>query len=199
MKFLIASKNKKKINEMERILNPLGIQVVTETDLGIKIPEVDETGATFLENAILKAQSACESSGLPAIADDSGLCVDALDGAPGVYSARFAGDNATDDDNNALLIEKLKNVSKEQRTARFVSSIAVIFPNGDKITSYGECTGEIAFTPSGSNGFGYDPYFYVNNMSFAQMDSAQKDKVSHRGNALRELETKLKEYLNVNQ
>lgn len=199
MKFIIASKNKKKIAEMERILNPLGIQVVTETDLGIKIPEVEETGETFLQNAILKAESACENSGLPAIADDSGLCVDALDGAPGVYSARFAGEDATDDENNALLMEKLDGLNIEQRGARFVSSIAVIFPNGDKVTAYGECKGEIGFEPSGTNGFGYDPYFYVDGMSFAQMDAEQKDKVSHRGNALRELETKLKEYLDVNK
>ena len=199
MRFIIASKNKKKIAEMERILNPLGIDVVTEQDLGIKIPEVDETGETFLENAILKAESACSNSGLPAIADDSGLCVDALDGAPGVYSARFAGENATDDDNNSLLIEKLGGLEKEKRTAKFVSSIAVVFPNGDRVTAYGECKGIIGFEPAGSNGFGYDPYFYVGEISFAQMDATQKDKVSHRGNALRELETKLKEYLNANK
>ncbi len=199
MKFIIASKNKKKIAEMERILNPLGIQVVTELDLGIKIPEVDETGETFLDNAVLKAESACANSGLPAIADDSGLCVDALGGAPGVYSARFAGEDATDDDNNALLIEKLKGIEKEQRSAQFVSSIAVIFPNGDKVTAYGECKGEIGFVPAGTNGFGYDPYFYVEEISFAQMNASQKDKVSHRGNALRELEKKLKEYLDVNK
>ncbi|MBQ7128744.1 MAG: XTP/dITP diphosphatase [Clostridia bacterium] len=199
MKFIIASKNKKKISELERILTPLGIKAVTENDLNIKIPEVEETGTTFQENAFLKANSACKTSGLPAIADDSGLCVDSLNGAPGIYSSRFSGDSATDENNNALLIEKLKNISKEKRTAKFCCAISVVFPNGDEIKCFGECKGLIGFEPSGQNGFGYDPYFYVGDKSFASLSADEKDKISHRGNALRELKIKLKEYLDADK
>ena len=197
MKFIIASKNKNKIKELERILNPLGIQAVTEDELNIKIPEVEETGTTFSENAFLKANSACKTSGLPAIADDSGLCVDALDGAPGVYSSRFSGENADAKSNNALLIEKIKDVGKEKRTAKFCCSISVVFPNGDEIKCFGECKGYIGFEAKGTNGFGYDPYFYVGDKSFAELSADEKDKISHRGNALRELKIKLKEYLDA--
>ena len=197
MKFIIASKNKNKIKELERILNPLGIQAVTEDELNIKIPEVEETGTTFSENAFLKANSACKTSGLPAIADDSGLCVDALDGAPGVYSSRFSGENADAKSNNALLIEKLKDVGEEKRTAKFCCSISVVFPNGDEIKCFGECKGYIGFEAKGTNGFGYDPYFYVGDKSFAELSADEKDKISHRGNALRELKIKLKEYLDA--
>lgn len=197
MKFIIASKNKNKIKELERILNPLGIQAVTEDELNIKIPEVEETGTTFSENAFLKANSACKTSGLPAIADDSGLCVDALDGAPGVYSSRFSGENADAKSNNALLIEKLKDVGIEKRNAKFCCSISVVFPDGDEIKCFGECKGYIGFEAKGTNGFGYDPYFYVGNKSFAELSADEKDKISHRGNALRELKIKLKEYLDA--
>ena len=199
MKFIIASKNRKKIAELERILNPLGITAVNEDDLNISIPDVDETGETFAQNAFLKAESACKVSGLPAIADDSGLCVDALDGAPGIYSARFSGDDATDDKNNGLLIEKLKNVEMKDRTAKFCSAISVVFPNGDEVKCFGECKGYIGFEPSGNGGFGYDPYFYVGEKSFAQLSAEEKDAISHRGNALRELKVKLKEYLDDNK
>ncbi len=199
MKFIIASKNKKKIAELERILNPLGITAVNEDDLNISIPEVDETGETFAQNAFLKAESACKVSGLPAIADDSGLCVDALNGEPGIYSARYSGDDATDDKNNELLIEKLKNVEMKDRTAKFCSAISVVFPNGDEVKCFGECKGYIGFEPSGNGGFGYDPYFYVGEKSFAQLSAEEKDAISHRGNALRELKVKLKEYLDDNK
>ncbi len=199
MKFIIASKNKNKIAELERILIPLGIQAVCETDLNISIPDVDETGETFEENAYLKAKSACDVSGLPAIADDSGLCVDALDDAPGIYSARYSGVDATDDKNNELLIKNLEKVELENRTAKFCCAISVVFPNGDQIKCYGDCKGYIGFEPSGNGGFGYDPYFYVGDKSFAELSAEEKDKVSHRGNALRELKVKLKEYLNDNK
>lgn len=199
MKFIIASKNKKKIKELERILNPLGIEAVCESDLNITIPEVEETGSTFAENAHLKAASACTASGLPAIADDSGLCVDALNGEPGIFSARYSGENATDAKNNALLIEKLKEVPKDKRTAKFCCAISVVFPNNDEIKCFGECKGLIGFEPMGDGGFGYDPYFYVDGKSFAALTAQEKDAISHRGNALRELQIKLKEYLNVNK
>ncbi|MBQ5591120.1 MAG: XTP/dITP diphosphatase [Clostridia bacterium] len=199
MKFIIASKNRKKIAELERILNPLGIFAVTEEELGISIPEVEETGSTFAQNAFIKAFSACQASGLPAIADDSGLCVDALNGAPGVYSARYSGEDATDKKNNELLIKNLENIEKNDRTAKFCCAISVVFPNDDKIECYGECCGIIGFQPSGNGGFGYDPYFYVGEKSFADLSANEKDEISHRGNALRELKTKLKEYLDANK
>lgn len=199
MKFIIASKNKKKIAELERILNPLGITAVTENELNISIPEVEETGTTFAENAFLKANSACKTSGLPAIADDSGLCVDALNGEPGVYSARYSGEDATDKKNNALLIKNLENVSENDRTAKFCCAICVVFPNGDKVECFGECKGKIGFVPMGDGGFGYDPYFYVDGKSFASLSAEEKDKISHRGNALRQLKVKLKEYLDDNK
>ena len=199
MKFIIASKNKKKIAELERILNPLGITAVTENELNISIPEVEETGTTFAENAFLKANSACKASGLPAIADDSGLCVDALNGEPGVYSARYSGEDATDKKNNDLLIKNLENVSENDRTAKFCCAISVVFPNGDKVEWCGECKGKIGFEPMGDGGFGYDPYFYVDGKSFASLSAEEKDKISHRGNALRQLKVKLKEYLDDNK
>lgn len=199
MKFIIASKNKKKIDELSRILNSIGVEAVTEQELGITIPEVEETGATFFENAYLKAKSACEASGLPAIADDSGLCVDALNGAPGIYSSRYSGENANAKSNNALLIKNLKNVPIENRKAHFTCSICVLFPNGDKIECEEICKGVIGFNPLGEGGFGYDPYFYVNKKSFAQLSKEEKDKISHRGKALRSLKSKLKEYLDDNK
>lgn len=199
MEFIIASKNRKKINEIERILNSIGVKAVTEEDLNISIPEVEENGKTFAENAYLKAKSACEASGLPAIADDSGLCVDALNGAPGIYSARYSGENANSEKNNRLLIKNMKNIPDEKRTAHFTCSICVLFPNSDTVLCEENCDGKIGFEPLGENGFGYDPYFYVDGKSFAQLSDSEKDKISHRGKALRTLKQKLKEYLDVNE
>lgn len=199
MEFIIASKNRKKINEIERILSSIGVKAVTEEDLNISIPEVEENGKTFAENAYLKAKSACEASGLPAIADDSGLCVDALNGAPGIFSARYSGENANSEKNNRLLIKNMINIPDEKRTAHFTCSICVLFPNSDTVLCEENCDGKIGFEPSGENGFGYDPYFYVNGKSFAQLSDSEKDKISHRGKALRTLKQKLKEYLDVNE
>lgn len=195
MQFILASKNRKKLEEMNRILTPLGVEVVNETALGIVLPDVAETGTTFLENAKLKAVSAMQNSGLPAIADDSGLCVDALDGAPGVFSARYSGEHGDDASNNALLLKNMQNVPPERRSAHFVSAIYVAFPNGAYITAEGRCDGFIGFAPVGENGFGYDPLFMVDDQSFAQLTPAQKDQISHRGNALRQLLQKLQVYL----
>lgn len=195
MQFILASKNRKKLEEMNRILTPLGVEVVNETALGIVLPDVAETGTTFLENAKLKAVSAMQNSGLPAIADDSGLCVDALDGAPGVFSARYSGEHGDDASNNALLLKNMQNVPPERRSAHFVSAIYVAFPNGAYITAEGRCDGFIGFAPVGENGFGYDPLFMVGEQSFAQLTPAQKDQISHRGNALRQLLQKLQVYL----
>ncbi len=196
MKYIIATHNAHKLVELRRILLPLGIEAVTDRDLGLELPEVEETGTTFMENARLKAASACEFTGLPAIADDSGLVVDALDGRPGVYSARYGGEEATDDDRNVLLLGEMKAVPVGQRQARFVSAVCGVFPNGDELCAEGTFEGEIAFAPAGENGFGYDPIFMVGDRTSAQMTPAEKDAVSHRGKALTVFSEKLQEYLN---
>ncbi len=195
MQYIIATHNRKKLKELSRILVPLGIDAVTDRDLGIETTEVEETGATFEENAYLKAASACKESGLPAVADDSGLCVDALDGAPGLYSARYAGEGADDATKIQKLLDALKDVPKEERTARFVSCICCVFPDGQTLTVRGECEGEIAFAPEGEGGFGYDPVFLHEGKSFAVMTAEEKDAVSHRGNSLRAFSKVLAAYL----
>lgn len=192
MKILIATHNKHKLTEMERILAPMGYEVVTDTDIGISLTDVEETGTTFIENARIKAESGCKESGLICIADDSGLCVDALDGAPGVYSARFSGEHGNDEANIIKLLEELKDVPDEKRTAHFKCSICVSFPDGSEITADGKCEGKIGYEKRGENGFGYDPVFMVGDKSFAEFTSAQKDAISHRGNALKVLSEKLK-------
>jgi XTP/dITP diphosphohydrolase len=198
MRFIIATNNPKKLVELKRILNPLGVDAVTAKEAGISLDEVEETGTTFAQNAMIKAEAACKLSGMPAIADDSGLCIDALNGAPGVYSARYAGENATDADRISKLLDALKDVSKDDRTAHFVSSICCVFPNGDKVVAEGKCCGNIAFEPDGDGGFGYDPVFIYNGVSFGKLTAEEKDKVSHRGNALREFKKQLKKYLEEN-
>ncbi|MBQ3093797.1 MAG: RdgB/HAM1 family non-canonical purine NTP pyrophosphatase [Clostridia bacterium] len=195
MKYIIATHNAKKLTELSRILVPLGIEAVTDRDLDIALTEVEETGTTFEANAYLKAASACKESGLPAVADDSGLCVDALDGAPGLYSARYAGEGASDEEKIAKLLDALKDVKEEDRTARFVSAICCVFPDGRQLTARGECEGTIAFAPSGNGGFGYDPVFLVGDKSFADMTAEEKDAVSHRGRSLRAFSDVLAAYL----
>lgn len=192
--FLIATHNMKKRDELYRILSPLGIDVKTADQLGIEITDVDETGEIFYENALLKAQSGCRESGMPCVADDSGLAVDYLVGAPGVYSARFAGEHGNDEKNNQKLLKLLTDVEVPERTARFVSVVCCVFPNGDIISARGECKGYIGFEPKGNGGFGYDPLFMVGDKSFAELTPEEKDALSHRGNALRLLSEKLKDY-----
>ncbi len=198
MRFIIATHNAHKLIELRRILEPLGIEAVTDTDIGIELPEVEETGTTFAENAYLKAASACEFSGLPAIADDSGIMVDALDGAPGVYSARYAGENGTDAECNEKLLRELKDVPPEKRGAQFVSAICCVFPDGDTVTANGIVRGSIGFEPKGENGFGYDPLFltveYPGKTS-AEISDAEKDAISHRGKALRAFVPQLQDFL----
>ncbi|MCR4564100.1 MAG: RdgB/HAM1 family non-canonical purine NTP pyrophosphatase [Clostridiales bacterium] len=195
MDFLIATHNNKKKNELQRILEPLGISVFTADEKNINLREVEETGETFEENAFLKAVSGCEDSGMPCVADDSGLCVDALDGAPGIYSARFGGEHGNDAKNNEKLLELLKDVPPEKRTARFVSCVCCVFPDGRKLTVRGEVEGVIGYEPKGHNGFGYDPLFIVGDRTFAQRSDSEKDELSHRGNALRKLVEELPRYL----
>ena len=193
MKLVLASKNEKKLREMDEILSSLGIEVISEAQAGVDV-EVEETGTTFEENSLLKAKVVMEASGLPAIADDSGLCVDALGGAPGVYSARYGGPELDDTGRYRLLLENMKG---QPRGARFVSVITCCFSNGDVLTARGECPGTIAFAPMGEGGFGYDPVFFLPKLkkTFAQLTPEEKNAISHRGLALRAFREKLEEYL----
>jgi XTP/dITP diphosphohydrolase len=196
MRYIVATHNYKKMGELTRILKPLGIEAVTDAELNIKLEEAEENGDTFEQNAMLKAGAACRQTGLPAIADDSGLMVDALKGEPGVHSARYAGQNSTDSKRNLKLLAEMAHVPPDKRTARFVSVICCVFPNGDSITARGECIGRIGYEPVGENGFGYDPLFIISDgRSYAQLTDKEKDAVSHRGKALRLFAQKLKSYL----
>ena len=193
MIFVIASNNEKKIRELDRILSPLEIYAKTAAQLGKELDEVEETGTTFEENAELKARAACKKTGYPAIADDSGLVVDALDGRPGVLSARYAGEGATDAEKiNKLLVEMMQTGTTD-RSAHFGCVICCCFPNGETIFAHGRCDGTIGYAPRGKNGFGYDPIFFVEgNKTFAELSDNQKDVMSHRGKALKELARLLK-------
>ena len=194
MKLVLASKNPKKLKEMNEILSGMGVEVCLQADAGIDI-DVEETGTTFEENSLLKAKAVMEASGLPAIADDSGLCVDALNGAPGVYSARYGGEGLDDAGRYRLLLSSMP--AGKPRTAKFVSVITCCFPNGDVLTARGECPGTIAFAPMGEGGFGYDPVFFLPKLkkTFAQLSAEEKNAISHRGRALEAFQAKLEEYL----
>ena len=194
MKMILASNNKKKLVEMQTLLSELGIDVVSQRDAGCDF-EVEETGETFEENAYLKASAVTAATGEIAIADDSGLMVDALDGAPGVYSARFTGNHEdTDEQRYLYLLEKLQ--SEENRAAKFVSCICCTFPNGDILRARGECHGTIARAPSGSGGFGYDPVFVPENyeQTMAELGAEVKNRIAHRGRAIRAFQEELRNY-----
>lgn len=192
MKVILASNNKNKIREMQQILAPFGMEVISQREAGADF-EVEENGTTFAENAELKARAVYERLGVPVIADDSGLAVDALNGAPGVYSHRYAGENATDEERCQKLLCELKDVPAEQRTARFLCEICYFDENGDKHFFTGSCKGIIGTEPKGSNGFGYDPVFYIGDKTLAEMTDDEKNEISHRGNALRLFQAYLKE------
>lgn len=195
MDFILATNNMKKLAEMQRILSPLGINVVTAKMLGKQLEDVEEDGKTSEDNAKLKARAACKEMNMPAIADDSGLCVDYLDGAPGIFSARFAGEHGNDEKNNDLLLEKLDGVPLEKRTAHYVCAICCTFPDGREIVVRGECNGVIGFERDGHEGFGYDPLFLVDGKAFGRYTAEEKDKISHRGNALRLLTKELEKII----
>ena len=186
MKVILASKNQHKLTELSAILSQLGFEIALESEYGLDI-DVEETGTTFEENSFLKADAVMKASGLPVLADDSGLRVDALDGAPGVYSARY-GHKASDKERTAYLLENMKDVPEERRGAKFVCVITCLFPDGRKIVARGECPGVIARAPHGENGFGYDPVFYLPElgMTYAELPSEQKNAISHRARALQE-------------
>ena len=186
MKVILASKNPHKLTELSVILSQHGFEIALESEYGLDI-DVDETGTTFEENSLLKAEAVMKASGLPVLADDSGLMVDALDGAPGVYSARY-GHKSSDGERTAFLLENMKDVPDDKRTAKFVCVITCLWPDGRKIVARGECPGVITREVHGENGFGYDPVFYLPElgMTYAELPSQQKNAISHRARALQE-------------
>ncbi len=188
MKLILASKNRHKAQEMQSILGDR-ITLITQDEAGMGDIEVIEDGDTFEANSIKKAKTIMEATGLPCIADDSGLCVDALGGAPGVYTARFAGEGATDDQNIQKLLAELEGVEQEKRTARFVCVIALCIPGKEPETFRGECEGFILTEKHGENGFGYDPVFYVEQFgkAMAELPAEVKNYISHRSRALAKL------------
>lgn len=196
MKLVLASKNEHKLIEMQAILAQFGVEVVLQSQIGLDI-DVEETGTTFEANSELKARAVLEASGLPSIADDSGLEVDALDGAPGVYSHRF-GNKSSDEERNCYLLEQMQNIADKDRTARFVSVITCVFPDGRKLIARGTCEGVILREMKGENGFGYDPLFYVPEVgkTFSELSGEEKNAISHRGNALAVFCEKYREMLN---
>ena len=200
MKLILASKNPGKLRELQEILGELRVEVLMEADVGLDL-DVEETGTTFEENSFLKADAVRKASGMAAIADDSGLMVDALNGAPGVYSARY-GNLTNDADRTAYLLKNLENVPDAQRTARFVSVITACFPDGRVIQARGECPGIITRSPRGSGGFGYDPVFLVPELgaTFSELSPEDKNRISHRGRALRLFAQKLnKEFFHADK
>ena len=193
-KILIATHNNGKLEEFRRILAPAGFEVVGASDLDFKLSEPEETGSTFAENAEIKAVSAMRESGLAAIGDDSGLCVDALGGRPGVYTARYGGGHDVPFRKKMeLLLDEMRGVPDDERTARFVCSLCLAYPDGRLVRAEGVCEGKIGHAISGDAGFGFDPVFYMGDRSMAQLSPAEKDAVSHRGRAIEKLAAMLRD------
>ena len=195
MKVVLASKNPHKLVEISQITEKFGMELVLESQLGVDI-DVEETGSTFEENSFLKAEAVMKATGLPALADDSGICVDALGGEPGIYSARYGFDDSLDDFGRLrLLLKNTEQVPDGQRQAQFVCVITFVTPDGKVIQARGEVHGELLRAPAGEGGFGYDPIFYYPpfGKSLAQVSPAEKNSVSHRANALKGFYEKLKE------
>ncbi len=195
MKVVLASKNPHKLVEISKITELFDMELVLQSELGIDI-DVEETGTTFEENSLLKAKAVMEASGLPALADDSGIAVDALDGAPGVYSARYGFDDSLDDWGRLrLLLKNTEQVPDGQRQAQFVCVITMVTPDGKTVQARGEVHGELLREPRGENGFGYDPIFYYPpaGKTTAELSPEEKNRISHRGNALKLFYEKLKE------
>ena len=195
MRVILASKNRHKLEEISAITDKFGFELVLQSELGVDI-DVEETGTTFEENSFIKADAVMKATGLPALADDSGLCVDALNGEPGIYSARYGFDETLDDKGRmALLLRNMESVPDGKRQAKFVCVITMVTPEGRTLCARGEVHGEILRSAAGSSGFGYDPVFYYPPLgkTFAELDSTKKNKVSHRANALNIFNEKLKE------
>ena len=194
MRMIVATGNKHKLEEFQRILEPLGIEAVSPKEVGTVL-DVEENGTTFAENARIKARALHEQTGLAVVADDSGICVDALGGAPGVYSARYKGENTPHSEKIAALLEELRDVPHKERTARFVAAICCILADGTLIECEGVCEGFVGFAPEGAGGFGYDPVFFMEDgRSFGTLSAEEKDERSHRGRALRALAQQLRAY-----
>ena len=193
MKLVLASKNEKKLRELREILSAQGVEVVLESDVGVDV-DVEETGTTFEENAFLKAHAVMEASGLPAVADDSGLCVDALNGAPGVYSARYGGPELDDAGRYRLLLENMRG--QLDRRCRFVSAICCCFPGGDRIEARGECTGTLAYAPKEATGFGLRPHFLRAGAEkdLCRADGGGEERHLPPGKALEQFREKLRAY-----
>lgn len=194
MKFVLASNNEGKLRELRELLSGLDIEIISQREAGCAV-SAEENGESFEENAYLKAVMATSVLGLPAIADDSGLCVDALDGAPGIYSARFgAPEIKTDAERTEYLLKLMRD--KENRTARFVSCVCCTFPNGDRIDARGECEGTLTESPRGDGGFGYDPIFLPDgeSLTMAEMTEERKNTISHRAHALEDFRKGLVKY-----
>ena len=192
MRLIIATGNEDKVREIDEILEGTGFEAISMKQAGFN-PDIVEDGTTFEENALKKAMAVHDLSGEYVMADDSGLCIDALDGAPGIYSARFCGEDSTYEEKFRKIFEMLADVPEDKRTAQFVCAIAVVKPDGTSFTVRGECRGVLHEKPVGENGFGYDPIFYVPEfgMTTAQMDPEVKNSISHRGRALRAMVEKL--------
>lgn len=191
MKLVAATANKHKLEEFRQILEPMGIEVLSAAEVNASA-DVEETGATFAENAAIKARAVYRQCGLPSVADDSGLCVDALGGRPGIYSARYGGGGLTNLMQIALLLKELDGIPAERRTARFVAAIHCVLDEETELACEGACEGTIAPALTEDNGFGYDPVFMVGERSFAQLSHDEKNAISHRGIALREFAERLK-------
>jgi XTP/dITP diphosphohydrolase len=189
MQILIATKNKGKVSEFQSMFNQFGIKVISLLDME-NIPDVEETGDTFEENAILKAETICNKLNIPVVSDDSGLEIDALDGRPGVYSARYAGSHKNDEDNMDKVLNELEGIPNPKRTARFVCALAFARPGKDTFVVKGLCEGEILHERRGTEGFGYDPIFFLPklNRSMAELTKEEKNTISHRANALIKLQ-----------
>lgn len=198
MKIIVATKNENKIKEISAIFAPLGFEVVSQIEAGLNI-DVEETGDTFEKNALLKARAVALISDDYVLADDSGLCVDALDGRPGVYSARYAGEGASDTHKIIKLLAEMKN--ETNRKAKFVTAVAFVCPDGKEIITTGEVCGKITKEPCGDNGFGYDPIFYSDELgkTFAEASSEEKNSVSHRSRALKSLYNQLETLNNTEE
>ena len=193
MRIIAATQNAHKLVEIRAITDHFGFELVSQAEAGLADLDVEETGTTFEENSFIKADAICKATGEPAIADDSGLAVDILGGAPGVYSARFAGEHGNDAANRAKLLEELKDVLEGQRGAKFVCVITLVFPDGRKLVSRGECPGKIGFEEKGEHGFGYDSLFIPEGLeqTFAEVDAEVKNSMSHRARALANLKPML--------
>ncbi|WP_432408022.1 XTP/dITP diphosphatase [Wukongibacter sp. M2B1] len=197
IRMILASQNKHKLEEIRDILEDLNIDLISMDEAGLGDLKIVEDGETFEENSMKKAVTVMERTNTIAIADDSGLSVDYLKGSPGVYSARFAGEDATDDDNNKKLLKMLDGVPTKERSGKFVSVISVAFPDGRKVSVRGECNGVIGLEEKGTNGFGYDPLFIVPEYekTFAEIGSEMKNRISHRAKALEKFRKELKRIL----